>query len=624
MTINSLSDIQSPDPFWWKSKSSNLEQDLFGIVKNIEDNQRHIAQANLRHIRLYANLEMLGMGIYSYFKSNQSIDEMLKLNMCKAVTDTLAAKISKNKPKPTFLTSGGDFSEQMKAHKLDQAVNAIFYQDGVYTKAQRIFIDACVLGTGIGKIFEKDGHPTLERTIPMELFVDNADGYYGLPRSLYQKKYYNREILLDMFPEAKRSISIVETEPDNKVNFSSLQLTDQVKVVEAWHLPSGTIAEDEKTDGRHIISIANKVLFDEEWRKPFFPFVFLHLNPKLLGFWGSGVCEELAPLQLELNKLLVVLQQSMHLTSVPKLLLETSSNIIDAQINNDIGTVIEYSGMKPEWLSGGSIPPELISQINWLWQRGFEQFGISQLSATSQKPAGLNAGVALREYNDIETERFVLIGQRWEQFFVDLAKQFVSSCKDIYSTNKDYKIQTLVDKRRKKYLEEIKWKEVDLDDKDFKIEIFPTSSLPTRPEGRLQKIQEMIQAGMISPEDGMRLLDFPDFKTYLSFQNSPQEDIDMVIEEILESSIYQSPEPFQDLTYGMQRMQKAYLRSRVDKVPEAKLELMRRWMAEADALLSKAMVPQVLPVGGNSEEALVNPEPTSTNELIPNVNAPLQ
>lgn len=623
MAINTLSDLQSPNPFWWKEGKKTLHQDLFGIVKSIEDNQAHLTQANLRHLRLYGNLEVLGMGIYSYYRANQSTDDRLKLNICKAVADTLAAKISKNKPKPTFITSGGSFEEQRKAKRLDQAVNALFYQDNVYTKAQQIFLDAAVMGTGIAKINSQSGQPSMERVIPDEIKIDNADGYYGAPRCVYHVKTYNREVLYEMFPDDKKAISTVASETGNNALFNSLQLTDQIKVIEAWHLPS-RIPEnpEEKTDGQHVITISNAVLRQEEWRKPFFPLCFFKLNPKILGPWASGVCEELAPIQLELNKLLIVLQQTLELCRT-KVLVENSSEIVDSQLNNGVGMIVTYSGIKPEYWAGGSVPPELAAQINWLYQRAFEQFGISQLSSTSQKPAGLNAGVALREYNDIETERFVLIGQRWEQFFVDLARQFVSCAKDIYAEDDQYAIKTIKDNHRVKYLEDIKWSEVDLADKDYKIEIFPTSSLPSRPEARKQSVQEMIQAGMISPEDGLRLLDFPDLKEYLSLANAPTEEIDMLIGEILENSRYTSPEPFENLEFGIRRFQSAYLRAKIDQAPEPKLELLRRWMVEAEQLLAKAQQP-ANPMPEMAMDPMANPEPPPTSDLIPNVNLPLQ
>ena len=134
----------------------------------------------------------------------------------------------------------------------------------------------------------------------------------------------------------------------------------------------------------------------------------------------------------------------------------------------------------------------------------FEQMGISQLSATSNKPAGLNSGKALREYNDIETDRFMTIGQMYERFFLELANHSIGVAVDIYNDIGSYPVKL----PNKKYLETVDWSEIDLSEDDYVMKMYPVSSLPETPEGKLQTIQEYIQAGMLTPRTGKRLLDF--------------------------------------------------------------------------------------------------------------------
>ena len=62
-----------------------------------------------------------------------------------------------------------------------------------------------------------------------------------------------------------------------------------------------------------------------------------------------------------------------------------------------------------------------------------EVAGISQLSATSRKPSGLDAAVAMREYQDIESDRFQLVAQRYEKSFLDAAKIVLDMQRDIGS-----------------------------------------------------------------------------------------------------------------------------------------------------------------------------------------------
>lgn len=605
------SEIHGPvDGFWWKKRTEDLYGCLFSIINHLDDTQRSISAANLRHLRLYGNQEMLGLTVGGYSRAENNLESKLRMNLIQAVTDTLAAKISKNNPKPTFLTQGGDWSLQRKAKLLDQYCQGIYYEDDLYTKGKQIFLDGCVWGTGVLKIFEQDGKPCSERVLCDEIKFDNADAFYGSPRSMYQTKFYNREVLLDMYPEHKLAIGAATSEQNQRITLSNLQLTDQVKVIEAWHLPSSKGSGD----GRHCIVIDKATLLDEPWKTMRFPFVFFKLLPKMVGFWGLGVAESLTPLQIELNKLLRTLQASMHLVSVPRVLVDINSKIIRSHFNNEVGAQIEYDGnlgKPPEFWAGGGIPPELFKQIDAYWNRGFEQFGISMLSATSEKPAGLDAAVALREYNDIETERFVLVGQRYEKFFIECAPHFI----DIASKNK----KRLVNTRKKNWLQPVAWEQIALDPDDYQIQMFPTSSLPTRPEARLEKVQEMAQAGWITPPQAMRLLDFPDTEAFASIANAPEEIFDMLLEHMIEEGDYQPPEPYMNLEYGISHFQAAYLRAKINKVPDERLDLLRRWMSEADQMLQIAAPPPPIDPAAPISPPGAVPEAPPTSELMPMV-----
>ena len=59
-----------------------------------------------------------------------------------------------------------------------------------------------------------------------------------------------------------------------------------------------------------------------------------------------------------------------------------------------------------EYHSPNLVSAELLSERERLLGLTLQMPGISQLAARSMKPAGLDSGVALREYQDIEAERF--------------------------------------------------------------------------------------------------------------------------------------------------------------------------------------------------------------------------
>lgn len=582
------------DEKWWLQDEKEQHKTVFALVGNIETKQGYKQVANVRHMRLYGNVQTPSLYGFRAFQADaaSSLQNSVTLNIVQSMVDTVVSKITKNRPKPTFLTEGGDWSLQRKAKKLSQFVEGQFQSLDYYEKATLAFQDACIFGTGALKFYKEDGDIKVERIFIDELLVDDNEAVYGHPRQIHQKKYIHKDVLIGMFPEAEASILMLG---QNSSEFGSQQAydtaTSMVMVIESWHLPSSKTA----TDGKHSISILNCTLLEEPYEKHYFPFVFHRWSLRPLGFFGQGLGEQLAGLQLEINKILRTIQLSMHLVSVPKLLVEASSKIVESHLNNKIGGIIKYVGTPPQYASLGNIPPELFAHLDRLYQRAYEVAGVSQLSANSQKPGGLSSGKALREFNDIETERFMAVGQRYEKTFIDAAEILIDMAKELdEELEEGYSVQT----KSTKYMQTIAWKDVDMKADMYSMSIFPTSALSSTPSGKLADVQELLAAGFIGKEDGMKLLDFPDLQQFYNMNNAGVEDIERAIELIIDKNDYQMPEPYQNLQLGIQKMQQAYLFYRANNCPEEKLELFRRWIEDANTLMKKAeqaMMPPAAP-----------------------------
>ena len=159
----------------------------------------------------------------------------------------------------------------------------------------------------------------------------------------------------------------------------------------------------------------------------------------------------------------------------------------------------------------------MFSHLDRLYNRAYEISGISQLSATSLKPAGLESGVALREYSDIETERFVIVGQAYESAFLEIARQMIDLAKDVSEEGKTYEVISYGDKE----IEKIRWSDINLREDQYRMKVYPASLLPTTPAARLQTVIEMAQAGLIDKAETRSLLDFPDIEQYNKLATAP-------------------------------------------------------------------------------------------------------
>ncbi len=568
--------------YWWEKKNeTELYQAIHTYVSTLKSKQEYRSQDNLMFMRLYGNYDFSGLSVYGYNNESASTSNLprLTLNVIESMISTVTAKITKNKPKPFYLTDKGNWILQQKAKKLNKFTEGLFFSTGLYRELAKAFTDSCVFGTGAVKFYIQNENIKVERIFIDEILIDDAEAIYGQPRQMHQTKYIHKEVLKRQFPSFILEIEDACSK-DKGISLHE-QNKDMIQVCESWHLPSGKGAKD----GRHCITISTACIFAEKYDNDFFPFVFIRWQERSLGFFGKGITEQLLGIQLEINKLLKTVQQSMHLVSVPKLLVEASSKIVTSHLNNSIGTIIKYAGTPPSYAQLGKIPPELFDQLERLYQKAYEIIGVSQLSAQSQKPAGLDSGKALREFNDIETERFLDVGTRYEQAFLDSAKIMVYLVKDLYEQKGSFEIKL----KGKKFLETIDWSDVDMEEDQYMMSCFPTSALSSLPSARFQEVTEWVQAGFVTQEDGKRLLEFPDLEAVTSLEQSGQEDIMATISKMIDSGEYEVPEPFQNLTYGIQKCQQTYLLLRSENAPEDRLELLRMWIEDAQALINQQM-----------------------------------
>jgi hypothetical protein len=613
-------DLTPASKRWWLLPKSERPDAIASVVKSLFSQQTARFTQNVVSARLYGNLPVLGTNGLSFTRMASAIPglrERISWNVVQSCVDTVTSKIAKNKPRPLFLTSGGDYRIQRKAKKLTKFTDGIFYQNRAYEMGKNAFRDGAVWGTGVIHVFRRHNRVMWERVLPEELLVDEIEALYVNPTQIHRVKAIDRDILKEAFPESRKQIEGLDI-----VNFRSGintgAVSDVVEVRESYHLPSGPDADD----GLHAITIDGHEILSEKWERPYFPFAFFHWNKRLFGFFGQGGVEQIQSIQVEINKILWIMQRSHHLAGTFKIAVENTAKITKSFFNNEIGTIIPFTTTPPAYLLPPIVQPELYEHLMRLTAQAFQQFGISQLSAQSKKPDGLDSGKALREFNDIESDRFMTVGQAYEQFYLDLARLSIDEAKAIAKETGNYKVAV----PGSKFLETIEWNKVSLDESQYEMKCYPTSSLPQDPAGRLQTIQEYIQAGFLSPRSGRRLLGFPDLEQIETLANAQEEYIHKVFEGILDAkdleeanTAYVPPEPFDDMVLAEELAIQYYTDGKMNGVEEYKLDLMRQFLDQLEVLKTKAQTPPegALPPDGGMP--LANPEPLPVSDLVPQV-----
>jgi hypothetical protein len=598
---------------WWEAKSTDERKNqLLATVAFLKQGQKFRQEEFRVYSQLYTGKPMVGYAGPAFSKVSNPLNiapGRPTYNLISSVTDTLVSRLVQDKPVPVFLTDNGDYKERNLAKKLNNFILGEFYRTKAYEMGEQILVDALVQGTGVLKIHETmDRRVGIERVLPIELFVDLEEARFGNPRRMYQVKYMDRAMVESAFPKHKAMAAGAEKGILEQGD-ASRSVADLVVVVEGWALPSG----EDTNDGYHSIVCSQGELFGEKWTKQKFPFVFLHHKRRPEGFWAQGVSESLMGTQLTLNDLLITIAQSIRTMGVPRVFVEEGSKCNTASFVNKIGTVIKYRGAAPIFAVSPSNAPELYEERARLIQFGFEQEGLSMLSATSQKPAGLNSGEAQRVYQDINSDRFASLERRYTNFYVDLAYQLIDKAMDIAERDGIY---TTVFTDRKRGCKQIDLPKIKMLKDPFVIQAYVQSSLPKDPAGRLQKVTEMIQSNMVTIQEGRRLLDFPDLGQVETLANASEERIYYILDEIIENGVYEGPDQFMNLAKATEIVTQYINLYSTCKLEEEKLQMLRDFFAEIQDLQMAAMPqPPMMPPEPSNQLAV--PQGLPTSELLP-------
>lgn len=588
---------------WWEDsvESKQRHERIVQLVDTIKKEQSYVDRDNLTHLRLYIkrNYTADADGRVQPAGSNERIG----LNLVKSAIDTVAARICLQKPRPTFLTQGGRWKQRLRAKKLQKFVEGIFYEQDFYAKARRVFKDCAVFGTGFMKFYAENGKVFCERIFPGEMIVDETTAMNTAPRSYFQVKPVPVECLLASFPEYRAEIST----GNSYLHMTQKgRTTHMLQAYEAWHLPDVNGA-----GGRHTICIDGCTLFDEEWKHDFLPIIELRWNELPVGYYGNGAAEDIAGLQNELDFLLTRMQKSLHINANAWYMKHISDKTPNEHLTNEIGNVIEWSGEHPPDLKVfPAIHQQVFDIAKWIYGVGFDDVGVSQMSATSRKPAGVESGIALQTLMDVESQRHGLIQANWEDFVVRCARVLVALGKDTYREN------TKVKWDNSRFVETIEWGDVNMEEDEYILKIWPTNLLPASPAGRLDIVEKMLQAGILDPQTAMMLLDFPDVEFIQDLTLAAVKNALWISDQVIYEGADIEPRQYQNLELCIKYIQLGLARAETEGAPPSVIERGLTWIAEATDLMGPPPAPPMLGAPPDQLAAMGLP-PDAMNPAVP-------
>ena len=600
------------DRRWWEKEGEDCANSIASTVQFLQRVQAPRVRNMVANARLYGNIGSLGVGSSSFgqlLATQSQVKKYATYNAVQSGIDTLTSHIGESKPRPYYLTSGGNYKQQRQAKKLTQFTDGVFYETKTYRKASKCFRDAAVWGDGFMYVFARGGKICHERVIGAELWVDEVEGQYGTPRNMTRVKVVDRDELAGYFPEHRKKIMGADKAKEIS-SLTSQNVSDMVTVAESWHL--GALDKDGKPKGGKvaIALVGGGVMLQEptEWEHEWFPFARLPWCEPLVGYWAQGGAEQVRGEQMWLNELFWTVQKAMRLAGTIKVAMANGSKVVEEHINNEIGAILKYSGQPPQFFTSAPVDESFFMEMREGVERIYKRLGVSELSAANLKPAGLDSKPSLREYKDTQNERHKTTAEAYDDFFLQIAEMDRAIARGLKSYEVRVPGATGFRSISTKDLGEFR-------DEDFVLQCFPVSQLPRDPAGRTQTVQEWVQAGWLTPRQGRKLMDFPDLQASNSLADAQEELILQVLDRIVDDGEYEPPEPTDDLALAKETvLHFIQLYRRLELEPE-KMDLLRTYNAQVDMLMAKALAPAVAAPPAGTPQA--RPDAAPVSELMP-------
>jgi hypothetical protein len=453
------------------------------------------------------------VGLYNIEESIETDTTLTpSLNVIKSCIDTLTSKIAQSKVRPFFNCINGTFKDINVCKNAQQYFDQYFDIEEVNKKVSMAFRDACIFDHGV--LYVDGETKTITKALPWQVFVRPAElTYNNITRAYYCQKDYP----VSMLPERYRNKVLKNNPQQEYVTYGIYYDTvDQCKAVYITELD---FVDIEKYEGNRV------------------PFVFLWYNNPIHGGSSVSIVDMLYGIQTEINILMSKVKDASQLTPANTIFLPDDATIKSSQLNNRIGNIITYKATSDMTSSPVTIatPPfidaEYMELINNLKETAYEMVGISQLSAQSKKPTGLNSGVALQTVEDVESERFEEQLNQVIRCYVEIAK----TCLRVFP-----KDETILPDTPNRL--DVKWRDIVDEEKKMQIQFSAADSLSKDPSTKLQQLQQLAQVGVIPQERIAQFMELPDLEGGYSLSNNAINAVLSVIRDCIESDNFDVPD----------------------------------------------------------------------------------
>lgn len=489
-------------------------QDIIYNIQSLEKFYGNFKSKCLRNYRLYtysstvtldlSDSEIVGFYQRGTFDIEDDTTSSIQENIIASCIETLCSKIASQKVRPFFNTVNGTFKEMQVARQAQTFFDQLYEENNVNRVITNAFKDACIFDKGAVKIAD-DG---ITNRLPWNVYVDPREASYKQITHVAERLPKTPGRLLKL----KYGI-----DADYNLDYTVYEYYDVLEHIKAVYVQELDILKQEKYEPNII------------------PYLFIYYSDPIKSNTSQSVVDQLYGIQMQIDEILAVIKDSIQMNPGMTLMVPRSSNIKTNMLSNRTGQIIQYDPIPGQsanpvtYATSDIISAQFVQMLDKLKNDAYEIVGISQLSATSQKPEGLNSGVALSTMEDIESDRFETQLNNVIRLYVDIAK----ACLDIFPPEEDILPNDLVRAN-------IKWSDIVDARNNMKIQFSAAQSLSKDPSEKLKQLTALAQAGVIPQSHIATLMELPDLQNGYNLSNNAFNAVYTFIDDVIKNGVPES------------------------------------------------------------------------------------
>lgn len=518
--------LRPPDEITW--------EDVVACVQTMQSDNR--MRYNLMHDDIAESMpydrECTNQSIgRAYFDgvlapSSSSNDD---INYIANIISTFSNKQARNRPRVRVTTNGANWRQQRTAETLQAIIAGEFEKLNLYEHLDMLRQHAAQAGIGFIQLTRRGKNIHMDIVPVFEVAVSTDDAKYGKPLHIARCRQIDRGYMLHQYPEHSHAIKNAPVACAAGQWMGTQSLGDSIFLYEIWRRQT----DNDDENGRYVACIHGAVICADEFESEMLPIDWLRMNPDYSGIFGHGISRLTRGIQRDINDA----NDYKHkiCTSSPGAIVYDPKQHKAPDTAGGIALIQAPSGAPPmQVIQFPEIRGSAMQMLQEDVARIYDVAGVSQMATAMRKPAGLNSGAALSEYNDIESERYYAFDLAVERLVVRLARRLIELITEIAEEYGDYEATA----RKEAGIADVKLSELHLSDLKYMLEIQPASILPTTPAGKMERITQLAQAAPEMRPYLLSLLDVPDIQDAMNAVLRNEKTAKFIVNRIMEDGEY--------------------------------------------------------------------------------------